>query len=116
MSGSLREAMAAGRAEQKAADRGESLARASARSVYRYIERSARRGPRGVRWRTGGSPRRPRYGTAIYDGAAGISLFLADYHRLTGSRRALDLALGSLRWCSYRRGSYRRGLVAGGAG
>src|SRR5436309_9774003 len=118
MSGSLREAgeMAADRAEQKAADRGESLARASAQSVFRYIDRSARRGPRGVRWRTGGSPRRPRYGTSIYDGAAGISLFLTDYHRLTGSRKALDLALGSLRLCSSRRGGYSRGLYVGGTG
>jgi hypothetical protein len=53
-----------------------------------------------VRWRTLTWENKPQYDFAVAWGVAGIPLFLADYARLTGTARALELAEGALRWCS----------------
>jgi lantibiotic modifying enzyme len=77
----------------------ESTARECADSIYRYIDRTAIAEPSGFRWleydnnQEKGKP-------SIYFGEAGISLFLADYHRLTGTGRAAVLAKGALDWSS----------------
>jgi lantibiotic modifying enzyme len=78
----------------------ERTAQEGAHSVYRYVARTAEPVPDGVRWQTLDWHNRPHYSTAVFDGVAGIVLFLADYHRLTGDGPARDLALGGLRWCS----------------
>ena len=71
-----------------------------AHSVYEYVSRTAEAVPAGVRWRTLTVENAPQYVTNLYNGVAGIALFLADYHRLTRSARALDLARDALRWCA----------------
>lgn len=74
-------------------------AQAGAGSVFRYVERTAEEVPDGVRWQTRdydhGEPIRH---VCLYNGAAGISIFLADYCAATGSARARDLALAAARW------------------
>ncbi|HEV2124524.1 MAG TPA: lanthionine synthetase LanC family protein, partial [Chloroflexota bacterium] len=74
--------------------------RSGAESVYAYIQRTAEEGPHGVRWQTMDWENQPQYDLSIFYGTAGIVLFLADYHRLTGNERSLELALGAARWCS----------------
>jgi hypothetical protein len=71
---------------------------AAADSVFGYLERTAEPAADGVRWPTV-DPRGPAdagdapfYDASFYCGVAGVGLFLADYHRLTGSPRARDLA------------------------
>ncbi|MAG37687.1 MAG: hypothetical protein CL878_15740 [Dehalococcoidia bacterium] len=78
----------------------EQTAQTGAHSVYGYIERTAEPQADGVRWQTLNWDNEPHYDPSVFNGVAGVSLFLADYHRLTGSPRALDLAQGALRWCS----------------
>jgi lantibiotic modifying enzyme len=78
----------------------ERTAQEGAHSVYRYVARTAEAVADGVRWQTLDWHNRPHYSTAVFDGVAGIVLFLADYHRLTGDGPARDLALGGLRWCA----------------
>ena len=63
-------------------------AKAGADSVYRYVERTAEVEPDGVRWQTLTLENEPTYAAALVNGAAGISLFLSDYYRLTGTPRA----------------------------
>ncbi len=75
-------------------------ARLGASSVFGYVERTAEVVPDGVRWQTLSYYNEPHYDTNLYTGVAGISLFLADYYRLTGNTTARDLAAGALRWCS----------------
>ena len=75
-------------------------ARTGADSVFRYVVRTAEVVPDGVRWRTLSYRDVPHYDPNLYDGVAGISLFLADYHRVTGDARARELAEGALRWCA----------------
>jgi lantibiotic modifying enzyme len=75
-------------------------AKAGADSVFSYVERTAETVPDGIRWRTLNYENEPYYGVMIFDGVAGISLFLSDYYRLTENGRARDLALGASRWCS----------------
>lgn len=77
--------------------------REAADSVFRYIERTAVTDPDGTRWTT------LRYDNkyvedqlSVFNGIAGISLFLADYHRVTGHAGALELAAGGLRWAMAR--------------
>jgi lantibiotic modifying enzyme len=43
---------------------------------------------------------RVHYDGAVFLGVGGIPFFLADYYRLTGEARALELAVGAARWCS----------------
>jgi lantibiotic modifying enzyme len=79
-------------------------ARAGADSVYGYVERTAEAvgdGPAGdqYRWRTLTYENEPQYSASPSNGVSGIVLFLADYYRLTGVARALELARGGARWC-----------------
>ncbi len=78
----------------------ETRAREGADSVYRYVERTAERVSDGVRWQTLSYENEPQYDLSVFNGVAGIAMFLADYYRLTRIERALDLAAGALRWCS----------------
>jgi lantibiotic modifying enzyme len=74
--------------------------RRGAESVFRYVERSAEVVPDGVRWRTLTWENEPQYDFSVFYGSGGIPIFLADYGRLTGDGRALELAEGGMRWCS----------------
>lgn len=76
------------------------LAEEGARSIFLRLERTAEPQADGVRWRTLDWDNRPHYTPAIFTGAGGISFFLADYCRVTGERRALELAEGGVRWCA----------------
>ena len=76
------------------------LARDAAHSVFRQLERTAETRPDGVRWQTLDWHNRPHYRPEIFTGAGGIAFFLADYARVTASRRALGLAEGLVRWCA----------------
>jgi lantibiotic modifying enzyme len=71
-----------------------------AHSVYGFLARRAERVADGVRWETLDWHNRPQHTPVIFTGQGGISFFLADYHRLTGSAEALDLAVGAVRWCA----------------
>ena len=74
--------------------------RAGADSVFRYLQRTGERVPDGVRWRTLSYRNEPQYDTSLFNGVAGVSLFLSDYARVTGDDTALQLAAGAVRWCS----------------
>jgi lantibiotic modifying enzyme len=75
-------------------------ARRGAASVMRYLARTAEEVPDGVRWQTLNARNEPHYDPNLYNGVAGISLFLSDYHRVTGEAVARELAAGALRWCA----------------
>jgi lantibiotic modifying enzyme len=93
----------------------ERTAREGADSVYAYVERTAEpvdsrpdqpnRPDRPdqqnaqYRWRTLTYENEPQYSADPGNGVGGIVLFLADYHRLTGVQRAIELAHGGARWC-----------------
>lgn len=90
---------------------------AGAHSVYRFIERTAEKVPDGFRWQTIDYQNQPHYHFEVFSGCGGISLFLAEYARLSGSAAALDLAIGANRWCSSdQRQGHRRGLLTGKTG
>jgi lantibiotic modifying enzyme len=72
--------------------------RDAADSVFAYLERTAEAVPGGVRWQTMSFDGEPHYSGRLYNGVTGISLFLADYHAVTGSARALELAEQAVRW------------------
>ena len=74
--------------------------REAADSVYRRLERTAEAVPDGVRWQTVGYHGEPEYDVRLYNGVAGIALFLADYSAVTGETRARVLAEGALAWCA----------------
>jgi lantibiotic modifying enzyme len=78
----------------------EGLARAGADSVYGYVARTAEAGPDGVRWRTLSFQDVPHYGANLYNGVAGVALFLADYARLRDVPAAGALARRALDWCA----------------
>ena len=78
----------------------EQRARAGADSVYSFVERRAEHVPEGVRWQTLTWENEPQYDFSVFWGSGGIPLFLADYSRLTGDTRALDLAIRGAQWCS----------------
>lgn len=89
--------------------RPERLARAGADSVFSYLARTAEVVANGIRWPTDDYPDenvpydgKVHFDGAIFLGVGGIPFFLADYYRLTGEARALELALGAARWCSAR--------------
>ena len=74
-------------------------AREGADSIFRYVERTAIPDPAGFHWRTLDYDNTYREDAAtVFNGMAGIALFLADYHRTTGSSRARELAEGAIRW------------------
>jgi lantibiotic modifying enzyme len=73
--------------------------RLAADSVFRFIERTAEPAPEGVRWQTLGGAGEPQYRGDLYSNG-GIPLFLADYYRLTGNARALELAMRGAAWCA----------------
>ena len=77
----------------------QATARSGADSVFSYIERTAEVVPEGVRWQTLDDAGAPQYRGDLYSNG-GIPLFLADYYRLTGNERALELGIASARWCS----------------
>jgi lantibiotic modifying enzyme len=88
-----------------------------AHSVYRFIERTAERVDDGIRWQTIDYENKPHYHCEVFNGCGGISLFLAEYHRLTGNPAALDLAVGANQWCSApAREGPSRGLLTGRTG
>ena len=78
----------------------EETARAGADAVYRYLERTAEAGPEGVRWRSLSFKDEPQYGADLYNGVAGIAVFLAEYARTTGHPAAAALARRALAWCA----------------
>lgn len=90
---------------------------AGAHSVYRFIERTAERVDEGIRWQTIDYANKPHYHFEVFNGCGGISLFLAEYYRLTGTAAALDLAIGANQWCSApAREGPSRGLLTGKTG
>ena len=90
------------------------LGKSAAESVFAYIARTAEKVDEGIRWQTLAYDNQPNYNYSIFNGVAGISLFLADYFRLTGDERARELALGGLRWCNTQQEEgYDRGLYIG---
>jgi lantibiotic modifying enzyme len=76
------------------------IARAGADAVFEYVARTAEARPGGVCWRTLTVANAPQYVTNLYNGGAGIALFLADYYRTTGRAEALGLARAGLDWCT----------------
>ena len=71
------------------------LAQEGADSVFEYINRTAEMTPEGVRWKTLSMQDDYYYDISVYNGVAGISLFLSDFFRVTGTAKARDLALGA---------------------
>jgi lantibiotic modifying enzyme len=69
-------------------------------SIYHSLLRTAERVPDGVRWQTLSYRNAPQYDTSLFNGVAGVSLFLADYARYKEPDVALELAAGALRWCT----------------
>ena len=89
-------------------------ARAGAESVFGYLERSAEWGPDGIRWRTLSYRNEPQFDTSLFNGVAGIVLFLADYAAATGSGAALRLAaLALIQYLLHRGRNGRRHLPTG---
>ena len=76
------------------------LGEEGARSIFGFLARRAEPVEDGVRWETLDWDNEPQYSPFIFTGAGGISLFLADYFRVTGEKRALELAEGGVRWCA----------------
>jgi lantibiotic modifying enzyme len=83
---------------------GPDVARIGADSVFEYVQRTAEATPEGVRWETLDYQNRPHYGVSIFNGVAGIPLFLAEFGARDGSGAARDLALGGARWCAAQPG------------
>ena len=95
------------------------LAQEGADSVFEYINRTAEMTPEGVRWKTLGMQDDYYYDISVYNGVAGISLFLSDFFRVTGTAKARDLALGANQWCTANEHTVigkRRGLCDGWTG
>ena len=76
------------------------LARSAADSVFRYVRQSAETVNGGVRWQTLNGENQLYYHPSVYDGVAGICLFLTDYFGITQDEEANTLALDGLEWCS----------------
>jgi lantibiotic modifying enzyme len=88
-------------------------------SVFSYIARTAEKVDEGYRWRTLDYSDQPQYHFCIFNGVAGIPLFLRDYYLLTKNDQALDLAWGALKWCERsnpKDGDFQRGLYLGRTG
>ena len=85
--------------------------------MFRFIERTAEEVPNGFRWMTIDYNNQPQYHYDVFNGCGGISLFLAEYYRQTGTSTALDLAIGANQWCSSDdREGHSRGLLFGKTG
>jgi lantibiotic modifying enzyme len=86
--------------------------------VFSYVARTAERVKEGVRWRTLSYDNRPQYDFSVFNVVAGISFFLADYARLTGQSKPLELARDALQWCESARlpRGFSRGLYVGRTG
>src|SRR5262245_41851182 len=78
----------------------ETTARTGADAVYGALERTAEETPAGVRWRTLSFEDEPQYGADLYNGVAGIAVFLAEYARTTEHPAAAALARRALAWCA----------------
>ena len=76
------------------------LGEEGARSIFGFLEKRAERVADGVRWETLDWGNQPQFEAAIFTGQGGIGFFLADYYRVTGETRALELAEGAVRWCA----------------
>lgn len=94
-----------------------------AHSVFAFIQRTAEKAPTGLRWATIDYENKPQYSYNLFNGSGGISLFLTEYYRQTGTAAALDLAIGSYRWCmitdhkqNTKWPSFSRGLLTGKTG
>lgn len=101
----------------------EQTAQQGADSVFAYLQRTAEPVADGVRWPTLDWHNHPWYNASVFYGVAGITFFLADYHRFTGSVAARELAEGAVRWCSSPNRTVdpddewsKNGLVRGRAG
>lgn len=75
------------------------LAKSGADSVFRYVELTAEEVSSGVRWKTYTHQDKAQYGADLYNGVAGITLFLSDYYHITRLERARDMAWRALKWC-----------------
>ena len=69
-------------------------------SVFSYIESAAEATPEGTWWETLSMNDSFYHDISIYNGVAGIFLFLTDYHALMGDASSIELALGANLWCS----------------
>ena len=76
------------------------LARSAADSVFRHVRLTSERVGGGVRWQTLNGENQLYYHPGVYDGVAGVCLFLADYFAVTHDEEAKSLALDGLQWCS----------------
>ncbi len=95
----------------------QSLAQRGAESVYSYIERHAEPVTGGIRWQTLDYGNEPQYNPSIFNGVAGIGLFLADYYHRTGEKRASELARGACQWSLLpEHKGHTRGLCTGRTG
>jgi len=93
------------------------IAKVGAHSVYQFIARTAEKVLNGFRWETVDYENKPQFHYNVFDGCGGISLFLAEYHRQTGSATALELAIGANQWCSSKEHKGpSRGLLTGKTG
>ncbi|MGC1480015.1 MAG: lanthionine synthetase LanC family protein [Chthoniobacterales bacterium] len=93
--------------------------RSGVESIFSYIARTAEMVDGGYRWRTLNYADQPQYHFCIFNGVAGIALFLRDYYLFTEDYRALDLARGALRWCECSHpveGDFQRGVYLGRTG
>ena len=81
-------------------DEARDLGRDSAELVYWLLERTAEETRDGVRWPTLNYRNESGYDTSLYGKVAGITLFLVDYAKVTGSTHALTLAQRGLQWCA----------------
>lgn len=77
----------------------QTLAISGADSVYAYVRQLAETVPEGMRWQTLDFHNEPQYHVSVFNGVAGIGLFLADYARIRDAGEARALALGANRWC-----------------
>ena len=94
-----------------------SLARAGADSIFSYVQRTAEESNEGVCWQTLDYHNNSQYDVSVFNGVAGIALFLGDYFWLFKEDRARVLALDGLRWCRQgERKGFTRGLFLGRVG
>jgi Lanthionine synthetase C-like protein len=95
-----------------APDTPEAALRSAADSVFRFLDRTAELTRGGVRWPIPDDAGEPQYRGDLYSNG-GIPLFLADYHRLTGSTRALELATRGAAWCAAPDRAFLGDLLSG---
>ncbi len=74
------------------------FARENADSVFDYIKRTAQYSKDGIFWETKAYNNQPHFHPSLFNGVAGISLFLTDYYQVTGIEEAYNLAVGAVEW------------------